>query len=132
METKITRAMSRIKRECHELLRSTRTNMKCHRMVEVEPAEHVKDDIMINNGVIRMKVLMTRHQLRQMLKSGGGGGGAGGGATAGGGSCALEQKLHCMRRQQVKRVEYCLKGGRRRRMWRPALQSIPEDGDHIG
>ncbi|KAJ0967893.1 hypothetical protein J5N97_024810 [Dioscorea zingiberensis] len=124
--------MSVIKRECHELLRSTTSNMKCHRMVEVEAvAEHVGEE-MTTNGVIRMKVLMTRHQLRQVLKGGGGVGvsGDGGAQPTCAVTAALERRLHGMRRRHVKRVD-CSKGRLRRRTWRPALQSIPEDSDHI-
>ncbi|KAI3916975.1 hypothetical protein MKW92_021958 [Papaver armeniacum] len=76
------------------------------------------------NGVVRMKILVKKQDLKQMLEMMDNGKESGSNnIQQQSSSLSLEQRLHIMRRKHQRRVEHA-KG---RRTWQPALQSIPED-----
>ncbi|XP_065030567.1 uncharacterized protein LOC135653053 [Musa acuminata AAA Group] len=92
-----------------------------------EAVEQARDD---DNGVVRVKIVVTKRQLRQMVASMGQGPCNAAGpqaATAAASASNLELLLHVLRRRHMKRAETGKgkrHGGGR---WRPALKSIPED-----
>ncbi|KAI3980584.1 hypothetical protein MKX01_025149 [Papaver californicum] len=77
------------------------------------------------NGVVRMKILVKKQDLKQMLEmmDNGKESSSNNNTQQQSSSLSLEQRLHIMRRKHQRRVEQA-KG---RRIWQPALQSIPED-----
>ncbi|RZC48537.1 hypothetical protein C5167_016956 [Papaver somniferum] len=76
------------------------------------------------NGVVRMKILVKKQDLKQMLEMmDNGKESSGNNIQQQSSSLSLEQRLHVMRRKHQRRAEHA-KG---RRTWQPALQSIPED-----
>ncbi|MCL7028239.1 hypothetical protein MKW94_024665 [Papaver nudicaule] len=87
------------------------------------------------NGVVRMKILVKKQDLKQMLEMMNNGNKSitptndtqhhQQSSTLVSSNLSLEQRLHSMRRRHQRRVQH-VKGGNRR-TWRPALQSIPED-----
>ncbi|RWW12099.1 hypothetical protein GW17_00024248 [Ensete ventricosum] len=91
-----------------------------------EAVEQARDD---DNGVVRVKIVVTKRQLRQMVASMGQGPSNAAGPqaeTAASASASnLELLLHILRRRHMKRAETGKRHGGGR--WRPALKSIPED-----
>lgn len=80
------------------------------------------------DGVVRLKIVMSKQELKVMVASL-----SGERSDAGGGRGrtslpppppSLEQLLHALRRRHMKRAE---SGKRRNGGWMPALQSIPEE-----
>ncbi|TKW40816.1 hypothetical protein SEVIR_1G270700v4 [Setaria viridis] len=71
-------------------------------------------------GAMRVKIVLSKQQLKQVAA-----------AVAGGGVCgfslppALEQLVSVLKRQHAKKQAAAV--GRRRGRWSPALQSIPEE-----
>ncbi|RCV07695.1 hypothetical protein SETIT_1G266100v2 [Setaria italica] len=71
-------------------------------------------------GAMRVKIVLSKQQLKQVAA-----------AVAGGGVCgfalppALEQLVSVLKRQHAKKQVAAV--GRRRGRWSPALQSIPEE-----
>ncbi|MCL7035190.1 hypothetical protein MKW94_011604 [Papaver nudicaule] len=81
------------------------------------------------NGVVRMKILVKKQDLKQMLEMMDNGKESSSNDNTQqhvqSSSLSLEQRIHVMRRKHQRRAE---KGGR---TWRPALQSIPEDNCNL-
>ncbi|KAL7237081.1 hypothetical protein ACSBR1_020202 [Camellia fascicularis] len=79
------------------------------------------------DGVVRMKIVVKKQDLKQMLEVIRGGKNTGGTSTSVSPtpSLCLEQRLNLMRRRHQWRVSQAK--GSRRSSWRPALQSIPEE-----
>ncbi|XP_023511743.1 uncharacterized protein LOC111776510 [Cucurbita pepo subsp. pepo] len=72
------------------------------------------------DGVVRIKMVVKKTDLAQVLEAMAGGGGGGGVAPA---SVSVEQRLAIMRRKQFLRAKLAAA------TWSPALQSIPEEID---
>lgn len=96
--------------------------------VIVEQAQaHARDDVVVSragedSGIVRLKIVVTKKQLRQMVAGMDQGRRSGAAAAA---SLELELLRHSLRRrQQGRRAE---KGPLCRDRWRPRLQSIPEE-----
>ncbi|URE28417.1 hypothetical protein MUK42_16602 [Musa troglodytarum] len=100
---------------------------RCPRIRAAEAVEQARDD---GNGGVRVKIVVTKRQLRQMVASMGQQGpcnAAGPQATtalASASASNLELLLHVLRRRHAKRAEAGKRHGGGR--WRPALKSIPE------
>ncbi|XP_010918149.1 uncharacterized protein [Elaeis guineensis] len=76
------------------------------------------------NGVVTVKIVVTKEQLRQMVASTGRGW-SNAGLHQLAAPPSMEQLLHVLRRRHMKKAEAgkgCNGSG-----WRPALQSIPEE-----
>ncbi|EHA8586882.1 hypothetical protein COCNU_scaffold001111G000010 [Cocos nucifera] len=126
MEQKMARDNSPIKRDGRVLTRCPNHKIpRSLRTAEAIEQAHggkvvARDD---ENGVVRMRIVVTKQQLRQMVASTGRGR-----SNAGHRPLAeppnFEQLMHALRRRHMKRAE-AEKGCRRG--WRPALQSIPEE-----
>ncbi|KAI3446290.1 hypothetical protein Pfo_002955 [Paulownia fortunei] len=74
----------------------------------------------------RMKILVKKEDLKQVLEAISDGRSWGRRASASPPAVSLEQRLNLMRRRQILRAANQVKG-RSRGSWRPALQSIPEE-----
>ncbi|KAA0025124.1 hypothetical protein E5676_scaffold3037G00200 [Cucumis melo var. makuwa] len=76
------------------------------------------------NGVVRIKMVVKKTDLAQVLEAmGGGGGDGGGGGGVAAASVSIEQRLAIVRRKQLLRAKLAAA------TWSPALQSIPEEID---
>ncbi|XP_010910679.1 uncharacterized protein [Elaeis guineensis] len=123
MEQKMAKDNSPMKRDGRVLARCPNLKiLRSLRTAEAVEQAHggkvvARDD---ENGVVRMKIVVTKQQLRQMVASTGRGR-----SNSGHRPLAappnLEQLMHVLRRRHMKRAEGCRSG------WRPALQSIPEE-----
>ncbi|WOK98830.1 hypothetical protein Cni_G07542 [Canna indica] len=93
--------------------------LRTGRVISTEEEEEV-------NGVVRVKVVMSRQELKQMLalmRHKRGDAADRHRVLAAAGAQGFEKSLHALRRRHMKRVE-SMKG---RSVWIPALQSIPEE-----
>ncbi|WOK93198.1 hypothetical protein Cni_G01892 [Canna indica] len=90
-------------------------------------AEAIEEARDIGGGAVRVKIVVTKKQLRQMVASLGQGGSNAGaaGTTTAAAASNVELLLHVLRRRHMKRAETA--GRRHGGRWRPALQSIPEE-----
>ncbi|XP_020085077.1 uncharacterized protein LOC109707940 [Ananas comosus] len=80
------------------------------------------------NGVVRVKIVVSKKELKQMLAGISGIENTARGHQTGGGASApqsLEQLRHVLRRRRAKKLEEGAKGLRGE--WQPQLQSIPEE-----
>ncbi|KAF8765429.1 hypothetical protein HU200_008574 [Digitaria exilis] len=80
-------------------------------------------------GPMRVKIVLSKQQLKQVAAAVAGGGGGGGGFGL---PPALEQLVSVLKRQHAKKQAAAADVvvaavGRRRGRWSPALQSIPEE-----
>ena len=80
------------------------------------------------DGVVRMKLLVRKQDLKQMLEMVRGGRSNNNGASyqQSPSSLSLEHRLNQLRRRQLLRASAATKE-RRRSSWSPVLQSIPEE-----
>ncbi|KAF8390533.1 hypothetical protein HHK36_025060 [Tetracentron sinense] len=74
------------------------------------------------DGVVQMKIVVRKQDLKHMLAMMGGAKNCGHQAHS-----LLEQRINIMRRRLHRRADLVKGLGRRRSPWRPALQSIPEE-----
>ncbi|XP_008785057.1 uncharacterized protein LOC120110749 [Phoenix dactylifera] len=127
MEQKLAKENSPMKRDGRILTRCP--NLKILRSLRAaEAIEQVhggkvvaRDD---ENGVVRVKIVVTKQQLRQMVASRGRGRSNAGHRPLAAPAPDVEQLMHVLRRRHMKRAEAergCRSG------WRPKLQSIPEE-----
>ncbi|PWZ24676.1 hypothetical protein Zm00014a_030855 [Zea mays] len=89
--------------------------------IEQSTGESIADSAAAAEGAMRVKIVLSKQQLKQVAA-----------AVAGGGSAAfaalppaLEQLVSVLRRQHNAKKQAA--AGRRRGRWSPALQSIPEE-----
>jgi hypothetical protein len=92
-------------------------------------------------GAVRVKIVVSKRELKKMVAALGDGGGAvataavaerhrqraaagGGGSCAGAGGPGAEQRLQSLRRRSMQRAARRKQGSEE---WEPGLQSIPED-----
>lgn len=81
------------------------------------------------DGPMRMKIVMKREELEQVLEAIRDGRGSfvrRGPVSAAAAPSSLEQRLSLLRRRQILRAAAQAKGRSRPGSWRPVLQSIPE------
>ncbi|KAK1272816.1 hypothetical protein QJS04_geneDACA009677 [Acorus gramineus] len=85
-------------------------------------SEYTKMDCK-EDGVVQVKIVLTKQQLRQLVSMMGSGSGGGRSTTPSVvmtmTSSAAEQMLHVLKRRHMKKGK--------RGVWRPNLQSIPEE-----
>ncbi|URD96458.1 hypothetical protein MUK42_29814 [Musa troglodytarum] len=101
------------------------------RVTAEEAVEELTRGVVISteegDGVVRLKIVMSKQELKVMVASLSGersDAGGGRGRTSLPPPPSLEQLLHALRRRHMKRTE---SGKRRNGGWMPALQSIPEE-----
>jgi hypothetical protein len=109
-------------RDGRKLVRCPRLQLdtKTATAIEQSTGASIADSAAAAEGAMRVKIVLSKQQLKQVAA-----------AVAGGGSAAfaalppaLEQLVSLLRRQHAKKQAAA---GRRRGRWSPALQSIPEE-----
>ncbi|OVA08875.1 Protein of unknown function DUF4228 [Macleaya cordata] len=125
------KGMSSPKRDCRRLsiaARNQKATTRCN-LLEAIAQAHGGGVVsrMDEDGVVRMKIVVKKQDLKhmlQMMENGNKNNSIHQKSPLVSSNLSLEQRLHVMRRRQLRRAEN-VKGGPR--TWRPALQSIPED-----
>lgn len=112
------------RKDARKLVRCPRLQLDTRTVTAIEQStgESVADAE--GGGGMRVKIVLSKQQLKQVAAAVAGGGGAFALPPA------LEQLVSVLRRQHAKKqaaAEVAAVGRRRRGRWSPALQSIPEE-----
>ena len=119
------------RRDGRKLARCPRLQLGTETVAAVEQStgESVAADAAAERGAgpgMRVKIVLSKQQLKQVAAAVAGGGGGGGGFAL---PPALEQLVSVLKRQHAKKLAAAdvVAAARRRDRWSPALQSIPEE-----
>ncbi|KAL7156378.1 hypothetical protein ABFS83_02G005400 [Erythranthe nasuta] len=124
MESKIAEEKSSSQRREFRFSRSGR-NQKAAASNILEAIAEISGGEMAAAEDGRMKIMVKKEDLKQVLEAIRDGRGLGRRTSASPPPVSLEQRLNLMRRRQILRAANQVKG-RSRGSWMPALQSIPE------